>query len=252
MGKPEVNGVKIIVSLTSFPARINSVWMVIESMKRQTKKPSKIILWLSRKQFPNECDIPISILNRQDDLFEIRMVDGDIKSHKKYYYVLQDYPDAFIVTVDDDIFYPSYLIEKLYEKYEMEGGIICSWASRYFINSNGLLAPYNEWPKIEEETSNRVFFGSGGGTLFPPDSLYEDALKIDLCLQLCPIADDIWLNAMAKLNQTGITYVPVFRNILNIIYLQKTPKLSSQNVVEGRNDEQIKKIIEYYEQPVWL
>ena len=43
---------KIIVSLTSFPGRINEVWICIESLMRQTFKPDAIELWLSLKQFP--------------------------------------------------------------------------------------------------------------------------------------------------------------------------------------------------------
>ena len=35
---------KIIVSLTSFPARINRVWIVIETILRQTQKPDMIVL----------------------------------------------------------------------------------------------------------------------------------------------------------------------------------------------------------------
>src|ERR1035437_9478438 len=36
---------KVIVSLTSFPVRIGRLWLVIETILRQTLKPEKIILW---------------------------------------------------------------------------------------------------------------------------------------------------------------------------------------------------------------
>ena len=74
----------LIVSLTSFPGRINDVWQVIESLKRQTVKPSKIILWLSLEQFPSKNQIPKSLTKIEDDLFSIRLVDEDFRSHKKY------------------------------------------------------------------------------------------------------------------------------------------------------------------------
>ena len=44
---------KIIVSLTSFPGRINEVWICVESLMRQTFKPDAIELWLSLRQFPD-------------------------------------------------------------------------------------------------------------------------------------------------------------------------------------------------------
>ena len=99
------NRCDVIVSLTSFPARINTVWMVVESLKNQTLRPMKIILWLSKEQFPTKQDIPNSLWECEDSLFEVRIVDGDIRSHKKYYYVLQEYPDKSFVTCDDDIYY---------------------------------------------------------------------------------------------------------------------------------------------------
>src|SRR5699024_11096702 len=42
-----------IVSFISFPARINKVWLVVESILRQSVKPTKLILWLSKDQFSN-------------------------------------------------------------------------------------------------------------------------------------------------------------------------------------------------------
>jgi len=37
---------RIIVSLTTYPARINSVWITVSSLLQQTMKPYKVILWL--------------------------------------------------------------------------------------------------------------------------------------------------------------------------------------------------------------
>ena len=43
-----------IVSITSFPARINEIWITIETLLRQSFKPDKIILWLGEEQFPDK------------------------------------------------------------------------------------------------------------------------------------------------------------------------------------------------------
>src|SRR5690554_5862757 len=51
LGNPKKTKKNLIISLTSFPARISNVNLVIESMLRQTILPERIILWLSRKQF---------------------------------------------------------------------------------------------------------------------------------------------------------------------------------------------------------
>ena len=44
---------KIVISLTSFPKRINYVWLTIRSLLQNSCRPDKVILWLSEDQFPN-------------------------------------------------------------------------------------------------------------------------------------------------------------------------------------------------------
>ena len=39
---------KIVVSLTTYPARIGTVNQVVESIMRQSLPPDQIVLWLSR------------------------------------------------------------------------------------------------------------------------------------------------------------------------------------------------------------
>ena len=41
------NKPNLIVSLTSYPKRINTIWITIESLIRQVQKPDMIILWLA-------------------------------------------------------------------------------------------------------------------------------------------------------------------------------------------------------------
>ena len=54
---------EVIVSLTSFPARINSVEKTIRTLLTQTLKPDRVILWLAEEQFHNkENDLPRQLL----------------------------------------------------------------------------------------------------------------------------------------------------------------------------------------------
>ena len=75
-------------------------------MLHQTFLPKKIILWLSKEQFDKK-DLPDSLLSLENEVFEIRMVDGDIRSYKKSYYVLKEYPEDNVLLIDDDLFYPT-------------------------------------------------------------------------------------------------------------------------------------------------
>ena len=44
----------IIVSLTSYPARINQLHLTIQSILRQTMSANKVILYLALSDFPNK------------------------------------------------------------------------------------------------------------------------------------------------------------------------------------------------------
>ena len=44
---------QLIVSLTSFPARIDKIHLTINTLLRQNTKPDRVVLWLTESQFPN-------------------------------------------------------------------------------------------------------------------------------------------------------------------------------------------------------
>ena len=103
---------RIIVSLTSYPKRIGEVWITIETLLRQTVKPDMIILWLADTQFNGIESLPKKLIDLQKSGLTIRFC-KDLKSHKKYFYTMQEYPEDLIILVDDDMFYPYDMIEKL-------------------------------------------------------------------------------------------------------------------------------------------
>lgn len=242
----KTNHSSIIVSFTSFPARINNVWQVVECMLRQTYQPNKIILWLSKEQFKTPESIPQSLRDREGAVFEIRMVDGDIRSHKKYYYVSKEYPEALIFLIDDDIYYPTDILEHTIKAHEKQPNcVICNYGYHIGRDAEGKFLPYNSWQRVYDHcTSKDLFFGSGGGTLFRPSELYKDLTKIELACHLCPIADDIWLNAMVKL--AGKSMCILKNGLILPVCSKDDSKLASKNMGEGKNDLQIKAVMDYY------
>lgn len=235
----------IIVSFTSFPGRIAHVYMVVNCLLRQTVLPKKIILWLSKNQFSG-IELPENLTALTGDIFEIRFVEGDIRSHKKYHYVLQEYPQDRIMLVDDDLFYPSDMIEDMLNAAEQyPDRVICRYGSvaQY---SEGKILPYNDWWNEVAGTSadQNFFFGSGGGVLFRKDLLHEDVTNIDYALKMTPIADDVWLNAMVNLAGTK-KYKTAFGLLMQTQADQST-RLTSQNVGNNANDVQIAAVCEHY------
>jgi hypothetical protein len=238
---------KVVVSLTSFPARINKLWLVVETILRQTYKPDMIILWLSKEQFSSIDSLPKRLLKQRGRGLSIELVTDDLRSHKKYFYSFQRYPNDIIITLDDDIFYNSKIIEYLVltnKKYP--DCIVCNFAS-IIRHKNQEILPYNEWNVIDEKfgpTKKLIPIGAGG-ILYPPNSMYKDVLNDTLFKKYCFFADDIWLNIMSRLNNTLIVKTDYFSYYLPVLYKFNT-KLTTLNVLQGLNNEQLQKTRNYY------
>lgn len=192
---------KVVVSLTSFPARIDRTWLAVETLLRQSYPADAIVLWLSQDQFPSMAAVPRSLLKLRSRGLRIEIRNGDLRSHKKYVYALKEFPDANLILVDDDIYYPSRMIENLVKASELNRGrVICRFTRRIVWRPNGDVLSYRDWPVVNTGSLGRsYFFGSGGGVLIPPGAISSDAVNKDVFCTVAPYADDVWLNAMCRL-----------------------------------------------------
>jgi len=256
-GKKKLSKKKIdnlIVSLTSFPQRIDEIKYTVYSLLDQTVLPEKIILWLAESQFPNkEEDLPEELLAFKKFGFDIKWCE-DIRSYKKLVPTLEHFPNNYIVTADDDLYYKRKWLEKLwFEHLKYPDDIVCHLAAEIFVNDKEVL-PYMQWKKyIPKETEGfQVFPCGAGGILYHQRYLHKDINRNDLFLKLAPHADDIWFYFMAVLGGTKIRVIK--KPYVNVKYLNpyreygldNKLKLSTINVDGGLNDEQFKNIIEYY------
>ncbi|MCL1973035.1 MAG: glycosyltransferase family 2 protein [Endomicrobia bacterium] len=243
---------KLIVSLTSYPERMYDIHYCLYSILSQTVKPDKVILWLAEEQFPaKEKDIPKKVIYLKDFGLDIKWTD-DLKSYKKLIPALKEHPDDVIVTADDDIFYESEWLEKLYKYYDGKN-ILCHRAHKIVFDGNKVAA-YRKWKHCIEGTEEASFFNffvGCGGVLYPPRVLYKDVLKKDLFMQLSPAADDLWFWAMAVLNNTGIKAVNDNIRDMTYINVEREANMNDEqtlhqiNYAEG-NDRQITALFKHY------
>jgi hypothetical protein len=238
----------LIVSLTTFPARIDKIWIVIECMLRQTYKPDKIILWLSKEQFIDLNVLPKRLLKLRERGLEIELCEGDLRSHKKYVYTLREYPKSHFITVDDDFIYPSSLIQELMNEHKSNPSNIVCHRAHIMTFTNEKLDSYKKWTKEYKgkNSSNKAFFTSGGGTLFPSGVLHKEATNEKVFMNICRLADDVWLNAMSQLNNTTIYKIKSNYNVNIPIMIFGNISLTSENVDENQNDVQIQAVRDHY------
>lgn len=217
-------GERIIVSLTSYPVRIPSLWKVIECLFRQTIKPDKIVLYLTEKQVGNIENLPNNLLKLRERGLEIRLCKEEIRSHTKYFQAFQDFPNDIIITIDDDLFYRSDLIEnhiRWHKKYP--NTIITNWAKE-ILQTTPL---YREWPDVKHPSiSTRYLLLGVGSVLYPPNCMYKDVFNVEMIKKLCLTADDIWLSCMALLAKTPISFTAYQYNYLPVTIKNNTTLIS--------------------------
>ena len=243
----------IIVSLTSFPERMYDISFCLYSLLNQSLKPDKVILWLADSQFPNkEKDIPEDVLNLKKNGLTIKWCE-DIRSYKKIIPALKEYPDSFIVTADDDIFYPENWLKDMWDAYQQyPNTLIASRVRKIEFNYDKTLRRYTNWSFPDDFSISYCNFSTNGaGTLFFPNSLSHLATDDSLFLELCPSCDDVWIWAMAVLNKTEITSIGnplkklTYVNILREINANDEFTLWKDNY-EGINDISINNILEQF------
>lgn len=188
---------KAIISLTSWKMRINSVSKTIYSLLQNCPN-YHIVLVLSLDEFTNKLkDLPKDLLLFiENKLIEILWVNGNIKSHKKYFYTAQIYNELPIILADDDLTYIDNYAEKLYMEHLKTKDLIIANRCHLIKFQNNTIMPYKKW---DYETSinrdKKLFFTSGAGTLFPPH--FFDTTKPNLDdINKCITADDVYLNML--------------------------------------------------------
>ena len=237
----------VVVSLTSYPARINTVHKTIESLLSQTFKADKIILNLGEDKFPNkEKDLPKELLDLVPKGLEINWC-IDIRSYTKLLPVLKKHPDSIIITVDDDLLYPKHLIRKLVCAYIKKPEYIhCHRAHLILFDRRGKIKPYGKWVKeaLGVKPSFNNFLTGVGGVLYPPNVLYKDVFDEEKFKRLAPMADDIWFWAMAVLNGTKINVIK--NNIPSLEYIEGTQENGLYVTNITKNDEQLQNVLSEY------
>lgn len=239
---------EIIVSLTTYGRRLRDVCYTIESLMQQTSLANRIVLWLDPVTISQQ--LPVALKKQMERGLEIHET-PDIRSYKKLIPALIRYPNAAIITVDDDVIYDFDFIENMISSYKTAPHDIhaCRVHSMEF-DTKGNLLPYNMWKFCQSIVTNRNFLTGVGGVLYPPYSLHNEVLNKQAFTTICPTADDVWFTAMAKLNGRQIIKIQT-RNSNGQDYLENSSVqdmgLCNINTGKnGKNDEQIKAVFTKY------
>lgn len=250
--KIEENVSDVIISLTSYPARLPKLHIVIKSLLRQKYQPSKIYLYLGTDT--KDSDIPDSLKKlekKSKGLFEIKTNYEDLKPHKKYFYVMQENPESIVITVDDDLIYDCNLVKDLYKSYKKHPECVSARRVNFMTKTNDSINSYLNWKweyKNELEPSFALLPTGCGGVLYPPHILPKETFDSVAVKKHCLNTDDIWLKFMELKNDVKV----VFTNskIIHPLTLRGSQKSAlmhsnAESTTENRNDINIRNMAKF-------
>lgn len=236
---------EVVVSMTTFPARLGAARVAGQSILRQCEASrAGFVIVLSAEQFAE--GVPKELADFQDRGVEVIFDPGDIRSYKKLIPVLDLGLSRPVITADDDVVYPDGWLATLMSAHRAAPATI--WGTRGTeISWNGVeAAPYVEWAAatINSPCSN-VFLTGMGGILYPAGSLHMHSTDRALAQRLCPTADDIWFKAMSLLEGSEVRRLASTTEYPSIRPAQNY-SLRRENVGLGANDVQFSAVMNYF------
>ena len=203
----------LIVSLTSYIKRIETVHLVIESILANSHLPDLIFLSLPSAEFPErDVNLPKKLRSLvYSSILRVNWVDDDNKSYDKLIPTLKNFGfEHDIITIDDDIIYPNFFIQNFIEN-KSDNCILCYRAREIILFDNKII-PYNQTKKLFFSTHTKpsysYLFTGVGGVFYPANSLNSSIFNFNLIKKYFSHQDDIWfwVHAISNGNKVNLVH----------------------------------------------
>lgn len=235
--------IKPIISVTTFPKRVGSLWMVLISIYHQKYRPGKIVVTLSKEEFPNELDdVPNSIKRFMDKGVEILFVEDNLGPHKKYFYSMQKYIDRVIITIDDDVIYWRDTISALMKLHSKFPLCVCGNRVMYVNLEANSFSPI---PFFNNVIKNGNLAVGVCGVLYPVNFRPKELFNKNVIMETCLNADDIWLMFQEIIADVCVIGNGEYPDPLCILKSQKMA-LMKNNVNNNGNTKQFLNLKKHY------
>lgn len=218
----------LLVSLTTWPKRINESIITIDRLlKQKTDCNYKIFLVLSKEEF-NENDNRLNYfyyLSKTTDKLEIFWINENIKSYKKLLPIYQKFGNKFpILVCDDDILYPEDWLDKLWQEYRKDKTCVyANYGDTFCGIKNGILQLKNEINGNFSPIRNSKSFinkPAGSSGVLYPSNIFNDIRFYDyeLIKKISPTDDDTWFWIWTILGEHKVMYVEPGWNMNDYIH----------------------------------
>lgn len=204
--------IKCIIALTSFTkSRMKLLPKYLyESLFKYGKTEYKVVLTLYKddiKDISEELQLMID-----NGMIELIIANENLKSHLKYFYVMQKYRDLPIITIDDDSIYPITAFDYMLEEHYKNPNLILCRSCQQFTYTNHKINETEKWLHCPQNNIAQINHAEGyAGILYPSNCLNitDDLIpEIKACIK----SDDIYLSVLEIRNRVKIYYLPKMRH----------------------------------------
>ena len=234
-----------VISLTSHPARFNTLSQSLNSLLAQRLIAKNIYLNIAQEDLGK---LPDSVKDlASSGLIKINTCEN-LGPGKKLIPTLKLERSLPIIVVDDDLIFETDLTLKLMIAHHLSpGNIIASRVHKIIHTPEGKISAYINWQKnysLSDGPSMDLFATSGAGTLYKAEFFHSDVTDEKTYNELAFHTDDLWWFIQSK--RVGIkTKRLLGQSILNFIDGTQDDGLWNSGNKE-RNDLNLKALIERY------
>jgi hypothetical protein len=234
-----------VISLTSHPARFNTLSQSLNSLLAQRLIAKNIYLNIAQEDLGK---LPDSVKDlASSGLIKINTCEN-LGPGKKLIPTLKLEKSLPIIVVDDDLIFETDLTLKLMIAHHLSpGNIIASRVHKIIHTPEGKISAYINWQKnysLSDGPSVDLFATSGAGTLYKAEFFHSDVTDEKTYKELAFHTDDLWWFIQSK--RVGIkTKRLLGQSILNFIDGTQDDGLWNSGNKE-RNDLNLKALIERY------
>ena len=234
-----------IIAMTSYPKRIQTTGKHIKWLNKSCPE-FRVVLTLSVDEFPNkEEDLPDDL--RYEDICDILWIKGKYKSSKKFIFAMEKYPDKYIITADDDIYYGTNYALELYNFIKKNPECKCVCYSAYPHPIGWIRGPYtilkpSTYPSILKDkqkilTDFDIDEDRGVYLALEKNGIKQYYLKMGGCNESLMFMDDIEPLCYKRENRNRYTITNIFNTVSTIRSM-------------GYDFNEIKKMLQKYEDPI--
>ena len=234
-----------VISLTSHPARFNTLSQSLNSLLAQRLIAKNIYLNIAQEDLGK---LPDSVKDlASSGLIKINTCEN-LGPGKKLIPTLKLERSLPIIVVDDDLIFETDLTLKLMIAHHLSpGNIIASRVHKIIHTPEGKISAYINWQKnysLSDGPSMDLFATSGAGTLYKAEFFHNDVTDEKAYTELAFHTDDLWWFIQSKRIGTKTKRLPG-QSILNYVDgTQETGLWNNGN--KERNDINLKTLIEKY------